>query len=365
MALQTTPIAELMPKIVTYGRTVMDETNNCLRCDWTASGIGLDFEGDYLSALLTAEKGEEILGLPDDPNAPRRDLWPWVGVFLDDMDQPIRRFPVSGKMETWLLIRTDTVQRHRFRIMKLTENVKTYFGIRAMHHSGIFHPCERKPRKRIELIGDSITCGYGDLCPDRDRGFWSDEEDGWNAHGGIAARLLDLEPSFVSVSGITVTAYESFPLPYAMNQIYAWTDRPGQEQVGQEPEKWNFAARPSDYVVLNLGTNDCFALLFSEDFEKARERFVREYRAFLEEIRRLNGPDARIICALGSMNYYLYPEIEQAVGEYRRATGDERIYTFRYQPMAPLDGFGAMGHPSLATQRKMGGELAEFIRTLP
>ena len=50
MGLQTTYIADLMPKIVTYGRTVMDDANQCLRCDWTNSGIELEFEGDYLSA---------------------------------------------------------------------------------------------------------------------------------------------------------------------------------------------------------------------------------------------------------------------------------------------------------------------------
>ena len=364
MGLQTTYISELMPKIVTYGRTTLDRENENLCCDWTGSGIELDFEGDYLSAILTAEKGEEIEGMPNDPSAPRRDLWPWVGVFLDDMDQPIRRFPVSGKMETWLLIRSDAAQRHRFRIIKLTENVKTYFGIKAMHYSGTFHPCERKPRKRIEFIGDSITCGYGDLCPDRDRGFWSDEEDGWNAHGGIAARLLDLEASFVSVSGITATAFDAFPNPYAMNDIYAWTNRPGQERRGQRAEKWDFAARPSDYIVLNLGTNDSCALLFSRNYEGEKDHFIRDYTAFLKEIRRLNGPKPWIICALGSMNYYLYPEIERAVETVRRETGDERIRTFRYRPMAPLDGFGAAGHPSLATQRKMGQELAELIRTL-
>ena len=364
MALQTTYIADLMPKIVTYGRTVMDEQNQCLRCDWTNSGIELDFEGDYLSAILTAESGEEIEGLPNDPNAPRRPLWPWVGVFLNDMDQPIRRFQVSGKMETWLLIRSDSAQRNRIRIMKISENLKTYFGIKAMHYSGEFHPCQRKPRKRIEFIGDSITCGYGNLCPDRDRGFWSDEEDGWNAHGAIAARALDMEASFISISGITLTDYPFFPMPYAMNQVYAWTDRPGQERVGQTPVKWDFTSRPSDYIVLNLGTNDSFAMLFQDGYEQAREKFTRDYAAFLRELRRLNGPETHIICALGSMNYYLYPEIEQAVREHVRSTGDQRMHTFRYRPMSPMDGFGAAGHPSLATQRKMAQELKDFIQSL-
>ena len=153
-------------------------------------------------------------------------------------------------------------------------------------------------------------------------------------------------------------------MPYAMNRIYAWTDRPGQERVGQTPEKWNFAARPSDYVILNLGTNDCYALLFSRDFEKARAQFLDDYTDFLKEIRRLNGPETEIICALGSMNYYLYPEIEQAVRTLREQTGDRRIHSFRYRPMAPLDGYGAAGHPSGTTQRKMGQELADFIRSL-
>ena len=83
-----------------------------------------------------------------------------------------------------------------------------------------------------------------------------------------------------------------------------------------------------------------------------------------KEIRRLNGPETEIICALGSMNYYLYPEIEQAVRTLREQTGDRRIHSFRYRPMAPLDGYGAAGHPSGTTQRKMGQELADFIRSL-
>ncbi|MBR1585668.1 MAG: hypothetical protein IJ662_09025 [Clostridia bacterium] len=364
MALQTISISDLMPKIVTYGRTVMDEENGYLRCDWTASGIELDFEGDYLSAILAAEPGEEIEGLPTDPNAPRRATWPWVGVFLDDMDQPIRRFPVCGKMETWLLIRSDAAQRHHFRIMKLTENVKTFFSIRAMHYSGEFHPCARRPRRRIEFVGDSITCGYGNLCPDRDRGFWSDEEDGWNAHGPIAARLLGMEASCVSVSGITVAPHAHFPQPYAMNQLYAYADRPGRDRHGKAPEQWDFAALPNDYVVVNLGTNDACAASFAPDFEAERERFCRDYTAFLGEIRRLNGPATRIICALGSMQYYLYPEIAQAVEEHKRLTGDQLVHLFRYHPMAPLDGFGAAGHPSLTTQKKMAEELAAFIAAL-
>ena len=134
---------------------------------------------------------------------------------------------------------------------------------------------------------------------------------------------------------------------------------------------WDYLkqSRPDIYPairrnVLNLGTNDSFAMLFQDGYEQAREKFTRDYAAFLRELRRLNGPETHIICALGSMNYYLYPEIEQAVREHVRSTGDQRMHTFRYRPMSPMDGFGAAGHPSLATQRKMAQELKDFIQSL-
>ena len=79
---------------------------------------------------------------------------------------------------------------------------------------------------------------------------------------------------------------------------------------------------------------------------------------------RLNGADTQIICALGTMNYYLYHDIASAVEQYRLQTGDAHIHLLRFRPIHPFDGLGADGHPSLDTHRKMADELASFIQSL-
>ena len=54
-----------------------------------------------------------------------------------------------------------------------------------------------------------------------------------------------------------------------------------------------------------------------------------------------------IVCALGSMDYYLYEHIAAAVGDYTAETGDENICVFKLVGInAMLEGYGAVGHPS-------------------
>ena len=116
-------------------------------------------------------------------------------------------------------------------------------------------------------------------------------------------------------------------------------------------------------VVVNLGTNDCYGIQFSPDPAEL-DRFPAAYRAFIGNIRRLNGPRTHIICALGSMNYYLWHDIASVMEQYKRETGDERLHLRRFNPMHPFDGVGADGHPSLDTHQKMAHELAALLRTL-
>ena len=312
---------------------------------------------------LRAGCGYEFEGLPGDPNAPKRATWPYLAVFLDDIPMPLRRFEIASPNETWLLIQTRDVQTHRIRIMKLTENNKTFLGITAFTAEGEFLPTERPEKKRLEIVGDSITCGYGNLIKDPARHFYSVDEDGYQAYGPTAARELGFDWSCVSVSGITAVHHEGWQIGYAMEELYAYTDRIGQERLDLTPEAWDFAGHPTDYVVVNLGTNDCYGIQFSPDPEEL-SRFPAAYRAFVENVRRLNGPRTHIVCALGSMNYYLWHDIATVMEQYKSETGDERLHLLRFRPMHPFDGVGADGHPSLDTHQKMAEELAELIREL-
>lgn len=356
-------VSELSDRLVTHGRTFRAPKEDILFFNWSCDTVEFVFSGTHLSVSFCAECGWELEGLPSEPNAPKRATWPWVAVFLDEDPLPARKFEIASSNAAWLLHQSDAPQTHRIRLVKLTENSKSFLGIAGFFGEGTFLPTAPAPAKRLEVVGDSITCGYGNLVKDPDRHFFSADEDAWQAYGPLAARKLGWECSCVSISGITAVKHPGWMGEYAMDELYAYTDRVYQEKLGLAPETWDFAKNPNDVVVLNLGTNDCFGILFCPEPGEL-ERFSDAYLAFLKHVRLLNGPKTQIVCALGTMNYYLFHEIALAVEACRQQTGDTRIHLLRFQPIHPFDGLGADGHPSLATHAKMADELAAFLKTL-
>ena len=120
--------------------------------------------------------------------------------------------------------------------------------------------------------------------------------------------------------------------------------------------------------MINLGTNDVNPVRFYSDLDAAGEEelwFSQRYRAFLEQVRRLNGPRAQIFCTLGPLEYYLYDNIKTVVEEYKRDTGDQRVKCFKLIGVnLETEGWGAISHPSMKTHLRLGRELAARLRPL-
>lgn len=384
MGMTKKSIKELRENIKTSGRVYYDEPSETLYLNWSACEVEFLFEGSILAAEFTAMAGIEYEGIPGDTSAPTHENWPQIAVYVDGelkRRQEICAEPEAGTEagtpghsgETFqrvLLFFADAPERHRIKIVKLTENLKTELGIRSLSSDGtITKPCEEAKKKRIEFIGDSITCGFGNRTKERDRLFFTSDEDATRSHGYLAAKLLGMEHSLVCVSGICAVVNSGLPMEYAMEELYAYTDRIICDKLAGGVKKgacapYEFKENPNDYVVLNLGTNDATGIVFSRDAAAETEHFRAGYRKLIELIRRCNGSDTYIVCALGSLNYYLYSDIETIVDAYQKETGDKNISCFRYLGMSPMDGFGACGHPSGVTQEKMAGEIAEEIRRI-
>lgn len=353
---------EAAPLLRSHGRTWTDGER--LHFNWSCSGFELLFEGSFLAADFEAACTRELEGLPFDTEAPSHEVWPWIAVFLDGDEMPCRRFECARTRGTEILFASEKPERHRIRVVKLTENLKTYAALSSLSLEGTLLPLLEEKRPVIELIGDSITCGFGNESRERDRFFFSEDENGWLSHGAIAARKLGMDWSMVCISGITLGPREGFPLPYVTNALYCDADRPGQERAGHRVEPWDFAAHPADYVVVNLGTNDANAISLAAEPAEMEAAFDRDYVAFLKLLRRCNGPRTHIICALGSMDYYLFDNIAEAVRAYRTETGDEAVSLLKYMRISPADPLGACAHPNIVTQEKMADALAEHIRAL-
>ena len=218
----------------------------------------------------------------------------------------------------------------------------------------------------MEIIGDSITCGFGSEASNNSPEFHTSEENGFMAYGPQAARALGYDVSMVCESGIpaVVPEHPMFPI-HGMEDIYAYTDELYDQRRGVTPEKWDFEKNHSDVVVINLGTNDSNPIRFYRHFEEieAMEKwFAKKYKEFVLQVRALNGPETYIVCALGSMDYYLYHHIRDIVEEIKKETGDQKICSFEFIPINVMfEGYGAMGHPSQKTHDRMARELVFCI----
>ena len=364
------PVSAALDRIATWGRTYFDKEEGTLYSNFTCGSFEVDFQGRELQVQFSAVPDTFVMPVPGKELPPRED-WPFVAVFLDGSETPHSKIRVRDG-ETITLFSAEGQEHHRIRIVKLNENFRTCVGIRGFVLDGQLLPFEKEQRDIIEFIGDSITCGFGNDTADITHEYESAEEDGWMTHGAIAARQLGLEPRFICVSGISIENVTPMPGFYCMRQLYPYADRVIQEKMakqrGQENptlQKFDFQASPARYVVLNLGTNDANQIYFREDKEQAELDFEKNYENFVKEIRELNGPDTVIICALGCMDYYLYDKIRDIVEKIKEKTGDNRLFTLKYNKMMNVgpDAGGCL-HPSIHRHKLMADDLVKKIQTL-
>ncbi len=360
--MKTYTFTEWMPLVQSHGRVLQGEKG--VYFNWSCSGFTIAFTGSTLRAYLIPT-GEPSPVLP--PKEPVTE-YPYAGV-SEDGETLSRRFICQE--EGWYTLFEGEEGEHSLRLIKITENMRGKLLLASLETDGALLPVKAVSKPLIEFVGDSITCGYGNEASGRDEPFRPEEENGWMSYGPQAARKLGMEFSCVSVSGISVSPGKngkfSLPCPQ-MEALYPYTDRLMEEKSREQFSPWDFAAHPAKIVLINLGTNDVNPVRFAAsraEGDKEEVWFTKRYRAFLEQVRSLNGPDSWIVCTLGPLDYYLYDQIEKTVRQYQQDTGDQRVTAFKLTGVNLItEGFGADGHPSMKTHIRMGEELAERLKAL-
>ncbi len=275
---------------------------------------------------------------------------------------------INAKAKTYTVFQSDAPREVTVRIIKLSEAAHSTCGIGSItvDAQGGIQPTARKAR-RIEFIGDSITCGYGVDDADRNHSFSTKTEDVTKTYAYQAAQMLDADWSMVSYSGYgIVSGYTATPGQAVPNQrlpkFYAklgFSAGTFQKKIAASIQ-WDFSAFVPDVIVVNLGTND-------DSYVKGNAERAAEYRegyvAFLKDIR-ANNPDAMILCTLGIMGDALYPSVKEAVEAYTAQTGDTHIAAMRFDVQRPADGYAADWHPTYKTHTRAAQKLAAELRTL-
>ncbi len=344
------------------GRTLLDSKSGILWFNWSCSGFTVRFKGTTLKAKLSSIANHMVMPIFQIDTME----YPCIGVRDEAQakDSYLSR-PMLREPEGLYTLFEGSEGEHTISIIKLSENSRGKAGIRELETDGDFLTFTDRPALKIEIVGDSISCGYGNESTQP--GFRTEEENGEKAYGALAAFELGADYSCIAVSGCSVAAPTWLPSPndaLGMEDMYKYTDCLLEKELGiTEYTVWDFKANQKDAVVINLGTNDVNEIKMSGFKQEKIEAFERHYEAFIENIRALNGPETFILCTLGSMDYYLYDNIKSVVESYAKRTGDKRISCRKFGGIIPFtEGIGADTHPSAKTHVRMGHELARMLR---
>jgi lysophospholipase L1-like esterase len=202
--------------------------------------------------------------------------------------------------------------------------------------------------RRMELIGDSISAGYGNegVSP---CSFSAQTENSYQTYGAIAARTVGAELHTVAWSGKGIVYNYDNDMNQPMPELY---DR----IIASDGAPWSFEWQP-DVVAINLGTND-----FSTDNDPSQELYVSTYVEFLAHVRDVY-PDAQILVLqpslFGAEADMVQGYLEEVVAQ-RQAAGDAAV---AYADVnVDWIGSGCDGHPTVATHEGMAGRLVEELQ---
>jgi len=305
---------------------------------WPATQVAGNFTGTSLAVTLDDQNGKN-----------------YFNVFLDGEESAPLIVEAKQGSQTYVLASGLAQGKHSFLITKRTEGEEGATVLRGFElaDGGRMLAPPARPKRRIEVFGDSITSGMGDEAPMNGADDVKRDKNSYLSYASVAARRLNAELHMTSQSGIGIMiSWFPFTMPDFYDQMSA---------VGNNDTHWDFASWTPDVVVINLLQNDNWLIgrdhkLQPEPDDAAR---VAHYQKFVARIRELY-PRAYIVCALGSMDATRpgspWPGYIKSAVANLHAAGDKRIDTVFFD----YTGYGQ--HPRLKHQEDNGAKLAAFIR---
>ncbi|MBQ0042074.1 MAG: hypothetical protein KBS85_01960 [Lachnospiraceae bacterium] len=346
------------------------------RCSQENEGLFLGFSGSFVEFEMTGDE-LKIGFVTDDPVMREDPNSEWYKPDISYCDETYfghAAVIVDGNYDSYTRIALTTPEleatvklssgRHIIRVVKLNEAAFGCVGIAYIDIPGDIAPVPTKPLgKKIEFVGDSITCGYGNEGLNGVDIFTTSQQNPLDAYAIKTARKLNAEYQLVSWSGIGIISDYVDPSKnepdetILMPVLYPYTDRRLDEKRKRELRKWDFAKYVPDVIVLFLGTNDAS---YTRSIPEREEHMAREYAKFLEYLHEKN-PTSDILAILGTMETSLCATEEKVVESFAKAHPEIKAQFMALPLQDEADGLGADSHPSKITHEKVATLVSEKL----
>lgn len=316
-------LAEDYDKVKMLGRT--SKSDDGIICDHSASGIEFTgiMKGEVVIELSTA-------GIKYDCTTT------YFTVYIDGKRQKTRLSVEPGINELKIADFEDKGE-HTVKFVKQTESNYTVCELRTVKFVGEIHDAPANKDLYIEVIGDSLTCGMGNLG---DNGSSNPQtpiwEDATQSYGYMLAEQLNADYSIIAQSGIGIAGSWFDPLfDFYTKASYS------RKKVSDYDEDYEFSQRMPDIVIINLGTNDYFLNHDKDPNICTPEEVQQKTEEFIKLVRDSYGENVPILWGYGFVGTFLFDSINAAIDN----LGGENAGIYMYE--FPENTGGAQGHPTV------------------
>lgn len=214
------------------------------------------------------------------------------------------------------------------------------------------------PSRKIEFIGNSITCGYGIEAADASAPYTEETANYYFTYAAKTARWLKAQAYVVARSGIGV--YRNYNGPKTgdavnMNTEYKYT------MLYDDSQLWDFTRFTPDVVCVNLGTNDTSTE--GADSTLLAKGFYNLYKQI-----RSHYPDAKIIflsgCMMKGNALKMAKDAMDSTMRLALSNGDTNVYRLDFETHDGSLGYGASWHPSMKQHDVMAKQLTSYLKSI-
>jgi len=295
--------------------------------------ITAKFKGPYCELLIT---DQELWGKNHN----------YVEIVIDG--KPVR-IQTKEKENHIVIAQNLSDGEHTVVICKNTESNIGYLEFNGLKCAALL-PLPAKPTRKIEFIGNSITCGASSdqsVIP-CGKGVWQDQHNAYLSYGPTVARNFNAEYHLSAVSGIGLM-HSCCGMDIVMPPVFDKIDMRGDSLM------WNFANYQPGLVTVCLGQNDGIqdSVIFCSNYVK----FIAQLRA--------HYPKAVLLLLSSPMgDEKLTPVLKNYLDSIKKIVkknGDKNIYTYFYSRRYHN---GCDSHPDLADHQLIAAELNVVIKKI-
>ena len=338
--------------------------------DYSASGFSFVLKGKSACATIVSDsknwnnqnKGVIAVFVSDGENLT------WKNFPLE----PQKRIILTEDENKCVLFESEEEKIVSIWVVKLSEDAFGYAGLKSLEVEGTIveinaYELAGKGNPKIEVIGDSITCGYGIEGVWEKNVFSTEIERADKSYAFLTAKALNANVHCCSWSGIGIISNYVDPqtaknpeTSWLMPSNWPYTDKSLSLRLGIEPEVWDESRYSPDIVIIHLGTNDASWVQNKED---RRLSYVSGLRQLIEAVHR-RSPKAKICCCLGVMGQDLCKAMEEALALFHKDFPLVPVKYVEFPVQKDEDGIAADWHPSAKTHQKMADILSKELKIL-